>query len=464
MYESFYRLRAKPFSLLPDPEFLFLSPRHKSGLNVLEYGLLNRAVFTVLTGEPGMGKTTLLNRLLDEHRTRFTVGVIGTTHPSDTSLLPWVVDAFGLDPIARDNVGYFRLITSFLGQAVAAGQQVLLIVDEAQNLNLPMLEDLRLLSNLNDGRRIGLQIVLAGQPSLRAMLTRNDMRQFAQRITLDYALEPLGEEDVRAYIRHRLAVVGGDPDLFTDYACSTVFQLSGGIPRLINQLCDLSMAYGFGEGAEQISARIVLQVASDRAVGGILPCAVDPRTMQLDPKRVAREAPVPQSPAPPVPQVSAAPHTRTDVASFRNDLDPQLYQAGMDLKQAGRYGEALKKFEAAGKDPALRFMSTAQRGMCLRAIGRLDDAAASFRQALAVNGAKTADLLNVRYLLAQTLDHLGQNQEAQEQYRMIHQVDPLFRDVADRVAETVEPSSRSFSRGTFLLPMQWMKSLKERWF
>ncbi len=464
MYESYYQLRAKPFSLLPDPEFLFLSGRHKPGLNILEYGLLNRAVFTVLTGEPGTGKTTLLNKVLDEHRSRFAVGVIGTTHPSDTNLLPWVADAFGLDTSGRDTVGYFRLLTSFLNQTFAAGRQVLLVVDEAQNLNLQMLEDLRLLSNLNDGRQIGLQIVLAGQPSLRAMLTRNDMRQFAQRIAVDYALEPLGEADVRAYVRHRLAVAGGDPDLFTEYACSTVSQFSGGFPRLINQLCDLSMAYGFGEGAERISARIVLQVASDRAAGGILPSIVDPRTIQLDPERVAREAPVPQSPPPPVPQASEAPHTRTDCASFREDLDPQLYQAGLDLKQAGHYVEALKKFEAAGKDPARRFMSTAQQGICLRAIGRLDDAVASFRQALAVNGAKTADLLNVRYLLAQTLDHLGQNQQAQEQYRMIYQVDPLFRDVADRVAEKVEPSSRSYSRGTFLLPMQWMKSLKERWF
>jgi type II secretory pathway predicted ATPase ExeA len=463
VYESFYRLRARPFSLLPDPEFLFLSPRHKSGLNVLEYGLLNRAVFTVLTGEPGTGKTTLLNKVLDEHQARFIVGVIGTTHPNDTSLLPWVADAFGLDSMGRDNVGYFRLITSFLGQAFASGRQVLLVVDEAQNLNLQMLEDLRLLSNLNDGRQIGLQIVLAGQPSLRAMLTRTDMRQFAQRITVDYALESLGEVDVQAYIRHRLAVVGGDPDLFTDYACSMVSWLSGGTPRLINQLCDLAMAYGYGEEAQRITASIVLQVASDRAAGGILPSVVDPRTIQLDPDQVAREFLVVQSNVDPTryaPEVSLPQATQ---GLSQEGIRLQPYQEGLALKQAGQYGEALKKFEAAGKNPDVQFVATAQQGMCLRALGRLDDAVASFRLALAVNGAKTPDQMNVRYVLAQTLDSMGQSHEAQEQYRMIHDIDPLYRDIADRVA-TMDTTRRfTFPRGIFHQPMSWFKSFKARW-
>lgn len=460
MYESYYGLRAKPFSLLPDPEFLFLSGRHKPGLNILEYGLLNRAVFTVLTGEPGTGKTTLLNKVLDEHRSRFTVGVIGTTHPTDTTLLPWVADAFGLAISGHDTVGYFRVITSFLGQAFAAGRQVLLVVDEAQNLNLQMLEDLRLLSNLNDGRQAGLQIVLAGQPSLRAMLTRSDMRQFAQRISVDYALEPLGEDDVRAYIHHRLSVVGGNPGLFTEYACAMAYRLSGGTPRLINQLCDLSMAYGFGEGAERITAHVVLQVASDRAVGGMLPSVVDPRTIQLDPDRLVRESPViPSEPAPARHVPTAHPPSSTEVPA-PEVAGWQPYRQGLDLKQTGQYGEALKQFEVAGKDPALRFRATAQQGMCLRAIGRFDDAAASFRQALAVNGAKTVDLLNVRYVLAHTLDSMGDSREAQAQYRMIHDMDPLFRDIADRVAVG---NNSLFSRGLRLLPMNWMRYLKERW-
>ncbi|MCP9473041.1 MAG: AAA family ATPase [Nitrospira sp.] len=466
MYESFYRLRAKPFSLLPDPEFLFLSRRHKPGLNVLEYGLLNRAVFTVLTGEPGTGKTTLLNKILEEHRGRFAVGVIGTTHPNDTSLLPWVADAFGLDVSGLDTVNQFRRITSFLKQAFSSGRQVLLVVDEAQNLNLPMLEDLRLLSNLNDGRQIGLQIVLAGQPTLRAMLTRPDMRQFAQRITVDYALEPLGEADVRSYIRHRLAIVGGNPDLFTDYACSLVCRLSGGIPRLINQLCDLSLAYGFGDGKERITAAIVLQAASDRAAGGILPSDVDPQTVRLDPDQVAREEhvssthPLSMDRTVEIQAVRSAEH----VVPESSNQDP--YQEGMDLKQVGRYEEAVKKFQTAEQDPVFRFLARVQQGMCLRAAGRLEEAAASFRRALAVNDAKTEDLFNVRYVLAQVLDKLGRSQEAMEQYCLIYEANPLFRDVAERVEQEKgrkRPSLDSPDRSRFLswlqAPVSWLKSL-----
>ena len=463
MYESFYALRSQPFSLLPDPEFLFLSGRHKSGLNILEYGLLNRAIFTVLTGEPGTGKTTLLNKILDEHRERFTVGVIGTTHPSDGSLLPWVADAFGLDCAGQDTVGYFRTLTSFLGRTFAEGRQVLLVVDEAQNLSLQMLEDLRLLSNLNDGRQAGLQIILAGQPSLRAMLTRSDMRQFAQRITGDYALEPLNEEDAQAYIRHRLSVAGGDPELFTDYACSIAHRFSGGIPRLINQLCDLSLAYGFGEGAERITATIMLQVTLDRAAGGILPHVVDPNTIQLDPDRLALEAktvrpsPVPMQSAPDV-----SPPAAIEALPKEADGDGP-YRQGLDLKQGGQFDEAVKRFEAAGQDPQYRFKALAQRGLCLKTIGRLNDAADSFRDALAANGAKTTDLINVRYMFARTLDSMGRADEARAQYREIHEIDPLYRDISDRVAAIDKTGLFSFRRVALLPPMSWLRSFKERW-
>jgi general secretion pathway protein A len=463
MYESFYRLRAKPFSLMPDPEYLYLSGRHRSGLNILEYGILNRAVFTVLTGEPGMGKTTLLNKILDEHRERFVVGVIGTTHPSDGSLLPWVADAFGLDIAGRDTVSYFRMLTSFLGRTFAEGRQVLLVVDEAQNLSLQMLEDLRLLSNLNDGRQAGLQIILAGQPSLRAMLTRSDMRQFAQRITGDYALEPLTEDDTQAYIGHRISVAGGAPQLFTDYACSIAHRFSGGIPRLINQLCDLSLAYGFGEGAERITATMMLQVALDRAAGGILPHVVDPKTIQLDPKRLADESqPVRSSPA----AVRQAPESSTPAAMEslpKESAGGGPYRQGLDLKKGGQFDEAMKRFEAAGQDPQYRFKALAQRGLCLKAIGRLNDAADSFRDALAANGATPPDLLNVRYLFAQTLDSLGETDQAHAQYRMIHDVDPLYRDISDRVAAMDRTGLFFFRRVALLPPMSWLRSLKERW-
>lgn len=474
MYESFYRLRSKPFSLLPDPEFLFLSKRHKPGLNVLEYGLLNRAVFTVLTGEPGTGKTTLLNKILEEHRNRFTIGVIGTTHPNDTSLLPWVADAFGLDVSGLDTVGQFRRITAFLKQVYSPTRQVLLIVDEAQNLNLQMLEDLRLLSNLNDGRQIGLQIVLAGQPTLRALLTRPDMQQFAQRITVDYALEPLTEADVHAYIRHRLAVVGGDPRLFTDYACSLVARLSGGIPRLINQLCDLSLAYGFGEGAERITAQLVLQVASDRATGGILPSNVDPRTIHLDPEELSKESLILPS-TDGMPQVAATTHSaplvqgEPKLTAAQASCASHPYQEGLDLKQVGRYEEAVIKFQAAEHDPAVRFLAIVQQGLCLRSANRLEQAAFAFQRALAVEGARKDDLLNVRYVLAQVFEKMGRVEAAREQFQLIYEVDPLFRDVAERIGQEngkKRASFGSFDRPQFLswlqAPVSWIKSLTSR--
>lgn len=460
MYETFYRFRAKPFSLVPDPEFLYLSRRHKPGLNVLEYGLLNRAVFTVLTGEPGTGKTTLLNKILEEHHGRFTVGVIGTTHPNDQSLLPWVADAFGLDVSGLDAVGQFRRITAFLKQAFAAGRQVLLVVDEAQNLSLPTLEDLRLLSNLNDGRQIGLQIVLAGQPILRAMLTRPDMRQFAQRITVDYVLEPLSEEDVRAYIRHRLSVVGGDPELFTEYAAHLVCRLSGGIPRLINQLCDLSLAYGFGEGAERITAPLVLQVASDRAAGGMLPADVDPKTIVLDDEQLAREALAVRPTVARRSAVESRSGSRPHQQPTQQFIAAHPYQEGMDLKQVGRYEEAVKKFEAAESDPAVCFLATVQQGLCLRLLGRLEQAAASFRRALEADGAKPDDLLNVRYLLAQLLEKLDRHDEAMAQYRLIYEANPLFRDVAERIDQASENGRGKGGIRSRL--MSWWRSLTSR--
>jgi hypothetical protein len=317
-----------------------------------------------------------------------------------------------------------------------------------------MLEDLRLLSNINDGRQSSIQIILAGQPNLRSLLTRSDMLQLAQRVAVDYALEPLNEDEVKSYVQHRLSVAGGEPKLLTEYACSLVHQLSGGNPRLINQLCDLGLMYGFGEGVNRITAALMLQAATDRAQGGILPSVVDPRTVLLDPIRLSQEsqehkptpAPVPVS----VPQDAPIPPP----ASVKENGPAELYREGLGLKEAGLYREALKKFAAAEGNQAYRFKASAQMGFCLRAIGKLDDAVVSLRHTLALNGAKASDILHVRYVLGVTLDTLGHSDEAQAQYREIYAADQNFKDVANRI-DSLDDSPR--------FPVSFLKSLRQSW-
>jgi tetratricopeptide (TPR) repeat protein len=225
--------------------------------------------------------------------------------------------------------------------------------------------------------------------------------------------------------------------------------------------------YGFGEGVDRITAALMLQAATDRAQGGILPTHVDPRTVLLDPARLSQEsqklAPTPTPvtvpvtvrrdtpvPAPViVPQDTPPP----PAASARKD-SAEMYGEGLGLKEAGLYREALKKFEAAERDPVYRFKASAQKGFCLRAIGKLDDAVVSFRHALALNGAKATDILHVRYVLAVTLDTMGHCDGAQEQYREIHEADPTFKDVADRI-DSVDDSPR--------FPVSFLKSLRQNW-
>jgi tetratricopeptide (TPR) repeat protein len=207
----------------------------------------------------------------------------------------------------------------------------------------------------------------------------------------------------------------------------------------------------------------MLQVTLDRAAGGILPHVVDPNTIQLDPDRLALEAkPVRPSPVP----VRQAPEVLSPAAiealpKGRDGGGP--YRQGLDLKQGGQFDEAVKRFETAGQDPQYRFKALAQRGLCLKTIGRLNDAADSFRDALAANGAKTTDLINVRYMFARTLDSMGRADEARAQYREIHEIDPLYRDISDRVAAIDKTGLFSFRRVALLPPMSWLRSFKERW-
>jgi len=271
MYESFYKLSEKPFTLLPDPGFLFLSNKHRMALTLLEYGLMNQAGFTVISGDIGTGKTTLIRHMLDHMDREHTVGLISNTHRSFGELLQWILLAFNLEHANLDKVGMYRRFVDFIIDEYAHNRRVVLIVDEAQNMAAETLEELRMLSNINADKDQALQVILVGQRELRDTLRRPDLIQFAQRISVDYHLEPLSEEETVGYIRHRLEIAGGNPQLFEDDACRAVYRYSNGVPRLINLLCDTALVYGYAEQLEQIDINLVTDVAREKQQGGIFP-------------------------------------------------------------------------------------------------------------------------------------------------------------------------------------------------
>ncbi len=269
MYEAYYGLRAKPFSLLPDPAFLYQSRKHQMALAMLEYAMHNALTLSVITGEVGSGKTTLLRGLLNRLGDGVTVGLISHTHRTFGNLMQWVALAFGLPFKDRDKVELYHDFVEFLLGEYAQGKRTLLVVDEAQNLDPETLEELRLLTNLNADEHQVLQMLLVGQPELHEMLKRHDLRQLAQRISVTYHLEPLDEQETAAYVRHRLGVVGGAPNLFHKNALRLIYSNSGGIPRVINTLCDLALVYGYADGKKQIDALIIADIARDRLDMGL---------------------------------------------------------------------------------------------------------------------------------------------------------------------------------------------------
>src|SRR3990172_6771017 len=209
MYEKFYGFRDKPFSLLPDPEFLYLSEKHRMALTLLEYGLMSQSSFSVITGDIGTGKTTLIRQLLSQMERDMVVGLITNTHPSFGELLRWILMAFNLECGSKDKVEMYKTFMDFLIKQYAANRRTVLIVDEAQNMGPQALEELRMLSNINSEKDQVVQVILAGQPGLRDNLRDQRLEQFAQRISVDYNLTPLNAEETREYIRHRLSVAGG---------------------------------------------------------------------------------------------------------------------------------------------------------------------------------------------------------------------------------------------------------------
>jgi len=274
MYEGFYGFREKPFSILPDPAFLYFSRKHSLALDLVEYGMMNQAGFNVITGEIGTGKTTLVRYLLHRLERDVTVGLISNTHRSFGELLQWILFAFKLDHRGKEKVEMFQIFVDFLVEQYAQNRRTLLIVDEAQNMSIDTLEELRMLSNVNADKDQVLQIILVGQAGLRETLRRPELEQFAQRIAVDYHLQPLDRAETHGYIRHRLKVAGANGSLIFDArACDAVFAASRGLPRLINLVCDTALVYGFAAQTRDIGAATIDEVVRDKVRGGIFPMA-----------------------------------------------------------------------------------------------------------------------------------------------------------------------------------------------
>ncbi|MDH5612030.1 MAG: AAA family ATPase [Gammaproteobacteria bacterium] len=273
MYESFYGLKEKPFSMLPDPGFLYLSKKHQKALTLFEYGLMNHADFCVISGEIGSGKTTILRKLLENMSSKVAVGMITNTHKGFGDLMDWVLSAFGIHEKNLNEVEKHQCFIDFLIKQYAAGKTTLLIVDEAQNMAAGKLEELRMLSNINADKDQILQIILAGQPELKDTLALPELKQFVQRIAVDYHLDSLDQADTRGYIAHRLAVAGANKAIFTEEACDLIFKYSGGTPRLINLLCDTAMVYGFADQQMTIDEDMVAEMLQERMQSSLIPLA-----------------------------------------------------------------------------------------------------------------------------------------------------------------------------------------------
>ena len=258
MYLDYYGLTEPPFDITPNPRFLFYSAKHREAYNHLLYGIRERKGFVQLTGEVGAGKTTLCRAMLGQLNGSFATALILNPVLNPNELMKAIAIEFGLEVRGMDRLDTVATINSFLLDQIMNGKEAVLIIDEAQNLTEELLEQVRLLSNLEMDDRKLLQIVLMGQPELRDRLNSPNLRQLRQRITVRYHLSPLSQAEIGQYIRHRLAVSGAAwAPHFTRAAMWRIHHYTGGIPRLVNAVCDKVLLAGYINQTEQVDYRLV---------------------------------------------------------------------------------------------------------------------------------------------------------------------------------------------------------------
>ena len=264
LYMEFFGFSERPFTLLPDPDFLFWSRAHRRAFSVLEYGVITRSPITVVTGEVGVGKTTLVQKLLQTLDDDVTLGLISNAQGGRGELLQWVLNSLGIETdLNAAYVSLFQQLQDFVIEEYAAGRRVVLVIDEAQNLSVEGLEELRMLTNINSNKDELLQLILIGQPELRQMIMRPELRQFAQRVSATYHIASLDRAAIAGYIQHRLTHVGGTGTEFTAEAIDAVHKHTHGIPRLVNKLCDFAMVYAATEERRVVDAAIIEEVLDD---------------------------------------------------------------------------------------------------------------------------------------------------------------------------------------------------------
>lgn len=266
MYEEFYRLSALPFQLTPDHRFFFGSDVHKKAMAHLEFGLSQGEGFIVITGEVGSGKTTLIRHLLAEieQASNFTAANMTSTKLEGDDIVRMAASSFGINADSRDKAGILQDLEAFLVNIHKQGTRAVLIVDEAQNLSVSALEELRMFANFQYGASAVLQIIMVGQPEFRATLGMPQFDQLRQRILASYHLGPITEDETRDYVLHRLQAVGWKDDpVITDTAFKEIYKFSAGLPRRINTLCARVLLYGFIEERHKIDADDVRQVGTD---------------------------------------------------------------------------------------------------------------------------------------------------------------------------------------------------------